>query len=214
MKILNLFAGIGGNRSLWGDNHEVTAVENKQQIAYIYHERFPNDKTIIGDAYKYLENHYKEFDFVWASPPCQTHTRMVAFPRFIKKLPDLRLYSLIIFLERFFKGYYVENVISYYKPLIPPAALIDRHYIWCNFPIEDKKFEKPRGNIKDLKKEQLCDFLQVPLEIIMKLNVKQWRNHDPKGSVLRNCVLPEAGKYILDALIHSKIDQKTIQNYL
>ena len=28
MKILNLYSGIGGNRKLWGDEHEVTAVEN------------------------------------------------------------------------------------------------------------------------------------------------------------------------------------------
>lgn len=28
MKILNLYAGIGGNRKLWGDDHEVTVVEN------------------------------------------------------------------------------------------------------------------------------------------------------------------------------------------
>lgn len=25
MKILNLYAGIGGNRKLWGDDHEITA---------------------------------------------------------------------------------------------------------------------------------------------------------------------------------------------
>lgn len=24
MKILNLYAGIGGNRKLWGDEHEIT----------------------------------------------------------------------------------------------------------------------------------------------------------------------------------------------
>ena len=28
MKILNLYAGIGGNRKLWGDENEVTAIEN------------------------------------------------------------------------------------------------------------------------------------------------------------------------------------------
>jgi DNA (cytosine-5)-methyltransferase 1 len=27
MRILNLYAGIGGNRKLWGDDHEITAVE-------------------------------------------------------------------------------------------------------------------------------------------------------------------------------------------
>ena len=26
-EILNLYAGIGGNRKLWGDEHEITAIE-------------------------------------------------------------------------------------------------------------------------------------------------------------------------------------------
>lgn len=64
MKILNLYAGIGGNRKLWGDEHEITAVENDPNIAKIYQEFFPNDTVIVGDAHKYLLEHYKEFDFI------------------------------------------------------------------------------------------------------------------------------------------------------
>ena len=41
MKILNLYAGIGGNRKLWGDEHKITAVENDPKIAKIYQEFFP-----------------------------------------------------------------------------------------------------------------------------------------------------------------------------
>lgn len=33
MKILNLYAGIGGNRKLWGDEHEITAIEINPEIA-------------------------------------------------------------------------------------------------------------------------------------------------------------------------------------
>lgn len=33
MKILNLYAGIGGNRKLWGDTHDITAVEFRDDIA-------------------------------------------------------------------------------------------------------------------------------------------------------------------------------------
>lgn len=208
-----MFAGIGGNRTLWGDNHEITAVEHDQQIAMIYLKRFPNDKIIIGDAYDYLEKYYSEFDFIWASPPCQTHTRMIAFPRHKKQLPDLRLYSIIIFLERFFDGQYaIENVIPHYKALINPAAIIDRHYIWTNFPLNNKKFYKPRGNVKDLSKEVLCEYLQVDLDLIMAAKLKNKRNHDPKRQVLRNCVLPEAGKYILDQAINQI--QKTLIEFV
>ena len=200
MKILNLFAGIGGNRTLWGDQHEITAIENNQQIALIYHKRFPNDKIIITDAYKYLENHYEEFDFAWLSPPCITHTRLVAFPSFKPKLPDMRLYSLIVFLQRFFKGkWVVENVIPHYQPLIKPEAIIDRHYFWSNFPLENKRYDKPTGNFKDLKLPILCKCLDVDLNLIETLPSRNERNHDNKRNVLRNCVLPEVGKYVLDS---------------
>ena len=69
MKILNLYAGIGGNRKLWGDEHDITAVEFEKQIADKYCELYPNDKMIVADAHEYLLNNYKQFDFVWSSPP-------------------------------------------------------------------------------------------------------------------------------------------------
>jgi hypothetical protein len=37
IKILNLYAGLGGNRKLW-KNVEVTAVENNPEIAKIYQD--------------------------------------------------------------------------------------------------------------------------------------------------------------------------------
>ncbi|GAG21491.1 unnamed protein product, partial [marine sediment metagenome] len=58
MKILNLYAGIGGNRKLWGDEHEVTAVENNPEIAGIYQNNYPKDHVVIGDAHFYLLQHY------------------------------------------------------------------------------------------------------------------------------------------------------------
>jgi DNA (cytosine-5)-methyltransferase 1 len=204
VKILNLFAGIGGNRTLWGNEHQITAIENDQRIALLYHKRFPNDKIIIIDAYKYLEEHYKEFDFIWASPPCRTHTTLSCFPTFKKKLPDMRLYSIIIFLNSFFKGKWtIENVISHYKPLIKPTAIVDRHYIWSNFYIDDKKYNRP-GNIKDLKIKVLCALLKVDINLINNFKPKNWSNHDSKRQILRNCVLPEAGKYILDCIVKQK----------
>ena len=118
MKILNLYCGIGGNRKLWGDNYEITAVEYNKELADIYKKWYPNDEVIICDAIKYLMNHWKEFDFIWASPPCQTHSKMryLASKRgsYAPKLPDLSLYSLIIWQKHFFKDkkWVVEN----YKP--------------------------------------------------------------------------------------------------
>ena len=219
MKILNLFAGIGGNRTLWGNEHEITAIEKDQRIAGIYLKRFPNDIVIVGDAYQYNLEHYKEFDFIWVSPPCRTHTRMCAFPSFKKTYPDFRLYEIIVFLGRFFKGFYVvENVIPhyilndtnpFYKNFIIPTAIIDRHYIWANFPIKNKKWKKPSGNFKDLPIEILCDWLKVDINLIDELPSHNNHNHDNKRNVLRNCVLPEAGKYILDS-----INTRTLEEFL
>ena len=117
-------------------------------------------------------------------------------------------------MQRFFKGdWVVENVIPHYKPLIKPAAKVDRHYFWSNFQIEDREFDKPRNNLKDLTKEALCEYLQVDLDLIQSFKVKAWRNHDPKRQILRNCVLPEAGKYILDSLQKLKRKQLTLLNF-
>src|SRR3990167_2962469 len=131
MKILNLYAGIGGNRKFWtpkGNEHEITAIEINPQIAKIYQDFFPEDKVIVTDAHQYLLEHYKEFDFIWSSPPCQSHSKTMFFNHIPKKYPDMGLYQEIIFLKHWFMGkWIVENVKGYYNPLIEPK-LIDRHF--------------------------------------------------------------------------------------
>jgi len=132
MKVLNLYAGIGGNRKLWEDV-EVTAVENNPDIAKVYQDFFPKDTVIVGDAHEYLLNHFKEFDFIWGSPPCPTHSRINHTKLRPPDYPDMNLYAEIIFLEKWFEGkWVVENVIPFYEPLIV-AHKIDRHLFWSNF---------------------------------------------------------------------------------
>lgn len=135
MNILNLYAGIGGNRKLWGNEHNITAVEYDEKIANVYKELYPKDTVIIGDAHEYLRKHFREFDFIWASPPCPTHSvlQMTRYYDENLKYPDMKLYQEIILLQSFFKGKYViENVKPYYKPLINPTFSIDRHYFWSS----------------------------------------------------------------------------------
>ena len=112
MKILNLYAGIGGNRKLWEDV-EVTAVEIDPKIAKIYQDFFPQDKMVIGDAHQYLLEHFEEYDFIWSSPPCPSHSVCSHFLKGqgVYRYPDMKLYEEIIFLKHVFKGKYcVENV--------------------------------------------------------------------------------------------------------
>ena len=140
MKILNLYAGIGGNRKNWGDEHEITAVENIPEIAKIYADFFPKDKVVIEDAHQYLLDHYKEFDFIWSSPPCPSHSRSRFWGMnrgYEPIFPDMKLYEEILFLTHYFKGkWVVENVVSFYEPLIPPKK-VGRHYYWANFQISE-----------------------------------------------------------------------------
>lgn len=194
MKILNLYCGIGGNRKLWGNEHEVTAVEFDENIAAVYKDLFPSDNVIIGDAHQYLLEHYNEFDFIWASPPCQTHSSFrqnigVRFRGVEPVYPDMKLYQEIIFLQYNFKGkWVVENVNPYYTPLIEPNVELDRHKFWCNFDIEKAEFVRPKlraAQIPQLQEAYGYDLSEYKLP--------------NKRQVLRNCVLPEVGKHILES---------------
>lgn len=154
MKILNLYAGIGGNRALWGDEHQITAVEYDKKIADKYAILYPNDIVIVADAHQYLLDNYERFDFIWTSPPCQTHSRANYFINYItnNRYPKMELWQEIIFLKTFFKGKYcVENVISYYEHFIPPTAELGRHYLWANFVIP--KIDLPKNEVGTMMKK-------------------------------------------------------------
>ena len=193
MKILNLYAGIGGNRHLWGEDHEITAIEINTKISAIYKSKYQNDTVINTDAHEYLLYHYKEFDFIWSSPPCPTHSTTNYFTQHIRKTPvypSMKLYEEIIFLQHFYKGKYcVENVKSYYDPLIKPQH-IGRHYLWANFVIP--KIELPKDEIGTMD---------------MKYGNKACKKHLTK----RNEVNCELGLHILnralDIIEHKKTNQ-------
>ena len=193
MKVLNLYAGIGGNRKLWEDV-EVTAVEIVPDIAEIYKDFFPDDTVIVTDAHQYLLDHFKEFDFIWSSPPCPTHSKLRTLMhgqkknKQVYKYPDMKLYEEIIFLSTWFEGVYcVENVVSYYDPLIKPQE-IGRHYYWSNFMIRDKRMPASR-----IKNNTGYKDLQNKLGFIL-----DGYSYPDKRKLLRNCVEPKMGQHILD----------------
>ncbi len=194
MKVLNLYACLGGNRLKW-TNCEVTAVELDPELARLYQDRFPDDKVIITDAHEYLLKHYKEFDFIWSSPPCPTHSRA----RFWSSkgggcdmaYPDLKLYEEIIFLQNYFAGKYcVENVIPYYEPLIT-AQKRGRHLYWCNFKLPNDLGERSIqiGAGSDEVK-RLCEFHQF--------DFYQYKGTQRIDKIARNLVDYEAGLTIFN----------------
>ena len=204
MKILNLYAGIGGNRKLWEDV-DVTAVENNPDIAKIYQDFFPKDKVIVGDAYQYLLEHFKEYDFIWSSPPCQSHSVCNHFLKGqgIFRYPDMKLYEEIIFLKYFFKGkWVVENVVPYYKLLIEPQR-IGRHCFWSNFPISYIKIDYQIGTMnrkasKEKQRKAIIREAEIP-ELLTLHRLKDFKLKN-KRQVLRNCVLPKLGLHILNCV--------------
>lgn len=197
MKILNLYAGIGGNRKLWGDGHDITAVEIDPDIAAIYAEWYPGDTVIVGDAHQYLLDHFAEYDFIWSSPPCPTHSRFrfmttkMTNPKYSRpiKYPDMALYQEIILLKHYFKGkYIVENVKSYYEPLYKPQEF-DRHYAWANFDVPSFK-----SNNKGFIKNHVTG-----LKELHGFDISKYKLGSRKDQILRNAVNPEAGLAIFNA---------------
>lgn len=198
MKILNLYAGIGGNRKLWGNEHDITAVEIVPEIAAIYKDLFPNDTVVVDDAHEFLRKHFREYDFIWASPPCPTHSVLQMTRYYDEKLkyPDMTLYQEIIWLQTFFKGKWViENVKPYYRPLIQPSFSIGRHYFWSSDFIMTAQFPSEYSQVEsDVK----------GMQILYGFDLSKYRKTVEVRKVLRNCVKPEIGKYIFEQICNKE----------
>src|SRR5690606_19977939 len=181
LKVLNLYACLGGNRLLWTDC-DVTAVELDPELARLYQERFPNDTVVVGDAHQYLLDHYKEFDFIWSSPPCPTHSRARFWSSGSGKIepfyPDMSLYQEIIFLQNYFNGkWVVENVIPFYEPLIQ-GRKIGRHLFWSNLFIPNFK-----SIDTDINKGLVSDY-----EKLHKIDLSSYKGEQRKDTIGRNLV--------------------------
>ena len=200
MRILNLYAGLGGNRKLW-EGHDITAVELDETIAGVYADHYPDDELIIEDAHDFLLNNHQDFDFVWSSPPCQTHSRLIWARRRKKpKYPDLSLYEEILLLDHIFegKGWIVENVRPWYDYLIELTVLVGRHVFWSSFEFEIEDVPRPKNFVENARPQVLKDWLGIQYEG----NIYYGNNHSPE-QVLRNCVHPIVGKQILDAFLEN-----------
>lgn len=205
MKVLNLYACLGGNRYKWdevakeaGIELEVTAVELDEEAARLYQERFPNDKVVVEDAHQYLLDNFKDFDFIWSSPPCPSHSRARYWNSSNYETtteaiyPDMKLYEEILFLQHYYRHgkFVVENVIPYYEPLIP-AQKRGRHLYWTNFilpnDLKDRRFAV--GSAKEELKG-LCEFHDY--------NFNEYKGEQSVLKMARNLVDYEAGRTIFE----------------
>jgi len=201
-KILNLYACLGGNRYKWDEvaEIEVTAVELDPELARLYQDRFPNDTVIVADAHKFLLENYMNFDFIWTSPPCPTHSRMrktntgEGERKSKATYPDMKLYQEILLLEHFFKGkYVVENVIPYYEPLIT-AKKRDRHLYWTNFNLPSDLKGRKASNFIYSKVSDLSNFHDY--------DFTKYKGEQRLDKIARNLVDYEAGKTILETALN------------
>jgi DNA (cytosine-5)-methyltransferase 1 len=197
MNSLNLYCGLGGNRKEW-KNVNVTAVELNKEVAAIYKEYFPNDTVIVEDAHEFLLNNYRQFQFIWSSRPCTTHSRSRFWSskggRYAPVYPDFALYQEIIFLKHFFSGgFVVENVKPYYEPpeMYAPSAQIGRHLFWSNFEI-------PPTDHKEINRDH-----NAIGQSIYGFDLTDKKTTIRKDQLIRNCVNPAIGKYIFDCFLNS-----------
>ena len=108
----------------------------------------------------------------------------------------MKLYAEIFLLQGYFKGKYcVENVISWHEPLLKPQE-VEKHYYWANFFIPPTQKTGFRGHACSVE----------TLQKIKGADLSSYTGVDKK-LLLRNCVEPQMGKYILDRV---KVEDKKI----
>lgn len=209
-KILNLYACLGGNRYKWDEvakeanvNLEVTAIELDSELARMYKERFPNDVVLVEDAHKFLLENYQNYDFIWTSPPCPSHSRIrygqakSGRENYKAVFPDLKLYEEIIFLESYFKGkYVVENVIPFYEPLIQ-AKKRGRHLYWTNFNLPNSLNERKNP-------AKFIESGSKPNELFHEIDLSSYKGKQRKDKIACNLVDYEAGRTILETVFNIK----------
>ena len=205
---MNLYAGIGGNRKLWEDV-DVTAVEWDEATAEVYADNFPEDNVVVGDAHQYLLDHYKEFDFIWSSPPCPSHSEIRRCGTYRGQqpaiYPDMGLYQEIILLQAYARKntkWVVENVNPYYEPLIPPTKKLHRHFYWMNFNVSNFKTDDERKHLSIRVDSTVYGFNIYNSSI------------ENKVKALRNMVDPTLGLHIFNAARNIVTKSKTNQGVL
>ncbi|MDR0285744.1 MAG: DNA cytosine methyltransferase [Propionibacteriaceae bacterium] len=219
-RVLNLYAGVGGNRAWWPSDAEVTAVELDPGIAEAYATLWPQDTVVVGDAHRFLLDHLTDgWDLVWASPPCPSHSKLNRFGagKGRYRYPDLdTLYGEIILLREFAPqgmAWLVENVIPYYEPLVAPTTVLGRHYGWSNRwvpPVaadatrprisreRQSAYKARKRTLSPMEAAEAADFEEY-FGLRLPACADGW-GRTKRRQVMRNCVHPLIGRVVWDAV--------------
>jgi len=155
MKALDLYCGAGGaGQGLADAGFEVFGVDMNPQKNYPF-------EFHLEDVLKLSAGLLSEFDFIWASPPCQAHSCMTKrwgnrkIKEHLDLIPDTRK-----LLNASGVPYVIENVVG--APLINPVMLcgsmfglqtqhgsqLRRHRLFeATFPIEPLKCKHNKGSV-------------------------------------------------------------------
>ena len=224
-RVLNLYAGVGGNRALWPQEADVTAVEKDPEIAEAYAALWPDDELVVGDAHQYLLDHLGDgWDLIWSSPPCQSHSKLnrllgrgkhrkLRYPKFGQ------LYGEVVVLTEFRRDvpWVVENVKPYYEVLIPPTTIMDRHLMWSNIglpyiaprPEETTRVSKNGKQLSRMKSLDV-DNWEALYGLTLPTCADSW-GRGKRRQVMRNCVDPKIGLAVWDAAFRrDRMEQDTL----
>lgn len=131
MKALDLFCKAGGaGMGLHQAGFDVTGVDIESQKRYPF-------VFIQGDVLKINVEWCRQFDLIWASPPCQHHTAMKTMPDALEH-PDLIPQTREL-LKQIGKPYIIENVVG--APLINPVQLCGTMF---GLGVEDADLQRHR----------------------------------------------------------------------
>jgi len=148
-KCLDLFCCAGGAGMGYKQaGFDVTGIDIEPQPKYPF-------KFIQADAIEYLIQHWKEYDFIHASPPCQGYSHLTPKEHKDKheKLIDILRAELI----KTGKPYVIENVAGAKSELINPTMLCGSMF---NLRTQRHRFFETSFSLASPSE---CDHSQIPL---------------------------------------------------
>ncbi|MHA1887546.1 MAG: DNA cytosine methyltransferase [Promethearchaeota archaeon] len=165
MKILDLYAGLGGTAkgiqkalAEFAIDYEYFAVDNNHNICIAHKQNNPSSQIICDNALNWLK-YINKFDFIWASPPCQSHSKLQYIHK--NRLIDWSLWHIIDVLRRKNIPYVVENVLVYYNEPFEHTLMVGRHCFWSNIKLVPFEYKKCPKKLLKMTNKELIEYHSI-----------------------------------------------------